>query len=215
MRAFLQKCARKTVSWPAYPTAGHCLAAIVNFCGVYFLRGTCLAHGGSRGGITPPLRAEPCRAVHLSRWAFCRPGWGFLKRGWGGVPAAYPRVPPWADMERPFGLPGRTRASPRLSTFLVDRFFLDGYAAPGVCSGFRKGESGRPWGTMANAEYYSRGVAPSASRMQSAFPSLVRTTSSVESTVLTILVCMGQFPGVGSSVTTRSRGEHVRRKYGP
>ncbi len=31
LRAPLQKCARKTVSWPAYPTAGRRLAAILNF----------------------------------------------------------------------------------------------------------------------------------------------------------------------------------------
>ncbi len=37
MRALLQKCARKPVSWPAYPTAGHCLAAIVNFSAVFLL----------------------------------------------------------------------------------------------------------------------------------------------------------------------------------
>ncbi len=31
LRASLQKCARETVSWRAYPTAGRRLAAIVNF----------------------------------------------------------------------------------------------------------------------------------------------------------------------------------------
>ncbi len=39
------------------------------------------------------------------------------------MPAAYPRVPPWAEMERPFGLRGRTgtcRDSQLSALFLLD-----------------------------------------------------------------------------------------------
>ncbi len=66
MRALLQKCARKTVTWQIYLPAGHHLAAIVNFRAPFSLTPARRADMRKPMGITraPAANARDRETIH-------------------------------------------------------------------------------------------------------------------------------------------------------